>query len=44
MREILQEKNLKIYLIYSLTFIVLGNIITGLGPLIPYLAFYEHRI
>ena len=43
MREILGDQNFKIYLIYSFTFIVLGSIITGLGPLLPYLAFYENR-
>ena len=43
MTNIFSDPNFKIYLVYCLAFLILGMIITGLGPLIPYLAFYEGR-
>ena len=38
MKEIFSERNFRMYLVYCLTFVLLGGTITGLGPILPYLA------
>lgn len=42
--QILSHPNFKHFLAYCLSYIILGSVITCLGPMFPYLAVDQHRI